>query len=69
MKFSYNLVVGACRSTTSSNSTPNSQGQNPHTSSTSQVMRVPIRIYNHVDGAHVYIRSYSGFYINANPLF
>lgn len=69
MKFSYNLVVGACRSTTSSVSTPNSLGHNPHTSSTSQVMRVPIRIYNHVDGTHAYIRSYSGFYINANPLF
>lgn len=42
MKFAYHLVVGVCRSA------PNPQG--PSGGSTSQVMRVPVRIYNHVDG-------------------
>ena len=39
LRFSYHLSVGACRATAGS---PNSQ---------SRVMKVPIRIYNHVSGA------------------
>ena len=39
LRFSYHLSVGACRATAGS---PSSQ---------SRVMKVPIRIYNHVSGA------------------
>ncbi|KAL5534971.1 RGP1 [Sanghuangporus sanghuang] len=44
IKFAYHLSVGVCRSTPGpSPSSPGGKG------STSQVMRVPIRVYNHVD--------------------
>ncbi|EJD04560.1 Rgp1-domain-containing protein [Fomitiporia mediterranea MF3/22] len=44
VKFSYHLTVGVCRA----NPGPYSSSSNSR-SSTSQVMRVPVRIYSHVD--------------------
>ncbi|KAI5122696.1 hypothetical protein M0805_009749 [Coniferiporia weirii] len=47
MKFAYHLVVGVCRAAPPS--APNAQGSSNSKGSTSQVMRVPVRVYNHVD--------------------
>lgn len=44
MKFTYHLVVGVCRSVP-----PAAPSAGASRGSTSQVMRVPVRIYNHVD--------------------
>lgn len=49
LKFSYELVIGTCRAASSSPSA--SVGSAPRSAnSVSRIMKVPIRVYNHVVG-------------------
>jgi hypothetical protein len=49
MKFSYELVVGTCRASSSAVGSTKPAGK----PSVSRVMKVPIRVYNHVAGQYV----------------
>lgn len=56
LSFGYELVVGACRAPAPSAASagghhiPAWRGANAAKSSSSRVMKVPIRVYNHVSG-------------------
>ena len=51
LKFSYELVIGTCRAASSPTSASASMGSAPRSAnSVSRIMKVPIRVYNHVVG-------------------
>ena len=56
LKFSYELLIGTCRAASSPSSASASVGSGPRSAnSISRIMKVPIRVYNHVaGGCHLY---------------
>ena len=53
LRFSYELLIGTCRAASSPSSASGSMESAPRSAnSVSRIMKVPIRVYNHVAGRY-----------------